>query len=153
MSTLDEQMMTLALAEAARAGEMGEVPIGCVIVHNEKVIARACNRRETEHDPTGHAEMPAIREAAKALGRWRLTGCTLYVTLEPCVMCAGAIVLARLDRVVYGATDKKAGAIESLYRILADERLNHMPEVLGGVLADSCGEMLSAFFRRRRNDH
>ncbi len=150
MSDRDDEMMALALKQAAAARDMGEVPVGCVIACEGKVIAQSCNRREIDRDPAAHAELIAIRSAAKALGRWRLTGCTLYVTLEPCLMCAGAIVLARIDRVVYGATDRKAGAVQSLYRVLADERLNHAPEVTGGVMEKSCGEMLSEFFRDRR---
>ncbi|MCB9477450.1 MAG: nucleoside deaminase [Deltaproteobacteria bacterium] len=146
----DEGFMAQALAEAEKARALDEVPIGCVIVHEGKIVARAYNRREVDADPLAHAEVRAITEAAKALGRWRLTGCTLYVTLEPCVMCAGAIVLARLDRVVYGATDPKAGAVASLYEILADARLNHRPDVTGGVLAEECSRALSDFFRDKR---
>jgi tRNA(adenine34) deaminase len=121
-----------------------------VIVSDGRVVAAGHNRREIDADPVSHAELLAIREAARKLGRWRLAGCTLYVTLEPCVMCAGAIVLARLDRVVYGAADPKAGAVESLYRVLADERLNHRPVVTTGVMGEECSRMLSEFFRRKR---
>jgi tRNA(adenine34) deaminase len=146
----DESHMEQALREAETALGLGEVPIGCVVTLDDRIIASAHNRRETDRDPTAHAELLAIRKASEILGRWRLSGCTLYVTLEPCVMCAGAIVLSRIDRVVYGAADRKAGAVESLYRILQDERLNHRPEIAGGVLAERCGALLSDFFRRRR---
>lgn len=140
----------MALEEARRAAQEGEVPVGAVIVCRGEVIASAHNQRETLHDPTAHAEMIAITQAAESLGAWRLEGCTLYVTLEPCPMCAGAIVQARVPRVVYGATDPKAGAAESLYRLLTDQRLNHRAEVTGGVLAEACGEVLTEFFRSRR---
>jgi len=142
--------MALALRQAEAAAATGEAPIGAVLVEGDAVVAQAHNRRETDNDPTAHAELIVLREAAKALGRWRLAGCTLYVTLEPCLMCAGAIVLARVDRVVYGASDPKAGAVESLYQALSDERLNHRPVVQGGVLAKECGAVLTEFFRRRR---
>lgn len=142
--------MRLALREAQAALEADEVPIGAVIVKNGRVIASAHNQREQLHDPTAHAEMIAITQAAEALGNWRLDGCTLYVTLEPCPMCAGAAVLARLPRVVYGAADPKAGAVTTLYRLLDDPRLNHRAEVVGGVLAEPCGEILSRFFQQKR---
>jgi tRNA(adenine34) deaminase len=148
----EEQFMELALRQAEAAAAIGETPVGAVIVCGGEVVAAAHNRREIDRDPAAHAELLAIREAARRLDRWRLTGCTLYVTLEPCLMCSGAIVLARLDRVVYGATDAKAGAVASLYQTLADERLNHRPEVIGGVLAERCGALLSAFFRNRREN-
>jgi tRNA(adenine34) deaminase len=152
---LHEHFMRLALREAHAALEEGEVPIGAVVVHDNptgerRVIAAAHNQREQLRDPTAHAEMLAITQAASALGNWRLTDCTLYVTLEPCPMCAGAIVLARLPRLVYGATDPKAGAVETLYRLVDDERLNHRAEVMTGVLAEPCGEILSQFFREKR---
>ena len=142
--------MREALAEAHRALEIDEVPVGAVIVHAGRVIGRAHNQRELLHDPTAHAEMIAITQAAEALESWRLVGATLYVTLEPCTMCAGAAVLARLDCIVYGATDPKAGACGSLYNIPQDERLNHRPDVVGGVMADACGGILSDFFARKR---
>lgn len=142
--------MRLALDQARDAAARDEAPIGCVIVHDGDVVATAGNRRERDRDPLAHAEILAIREAARVLGRWRLTGCTMYVTLEPCTMCAGAIVLARVERVVYGADDPKAGAVRSLYRVLEDERLNHAPIVERGVLADECGAILSDFFRAKR---
>jgi tRNA(adenine34) deaminase len=150
-----EPAMRLALAEAA-AAEQGsrparDVPVGAVILDEAgTVIARARNRREIDRDPTAHAEIVAIRQAAGALGSWRLTGLTLVVTLEPCTMCAGAVTLARLARVVYGAEDPKAGAVGSLWDVLRDTRLNHRPEVIGGVLADECGDLLRDFFAARR---
>jgi tRNA(adenine34) deaminase len=130
--------------------EEDEVPIGAAIVHDDRIIARAHNQREQLRDPTAHAEMIAITQAAAALGSWRLEDCTLYVTLEPCSMCAGAIVQARIPLVVYGATDPKAGAVQSLYRLLNDPRLNHRAEVVPGVLADACGEILTRFFQNQR---
>jgi tRNA(adenine34) deaminase len=151
-----EEFMRLALREAERALEAGEVPVGAVVVHREsadgtgRVIGSAYNQREQLRDPTAHAEMIAITQAAEALGSWRLSGCTLYVTLEPCPMCAGAIVLARLPRLVYGAIDPKAGAVVSLYQLVNDPRLNHRAEVVSGVLAGPCGEILSRFFQQKR---
>jgi tRNA(adenine34) deaminase len=143
--------MEMALEEAARAAEEDEVPIGAVIISTETgLIARAHNQREQLHDPTAHAEMIAITQAAQAVGSWRLNHCILYVTLEPCPMCAGAIVQARLPFVVYGADDPKAGACHTLYAITSDPRLNHRAEVLGGVLADRCAAILSDFFGRKR---
>jgi tRNA(adenine34) deaminase len=146
----DEKYMRLALAEARAALEHGDVPIGAVIVREGVVIARAHNQRELLQDPTAHAEVIALTQASSALGTWRLTGCALYVTLEPCVMCAGALVLARIDRLVYGAEDPKAGACGSLYRITEDERLNHRIVPTAGTLAAECGELLREFFRARR---
>jgi tRNA(adenine34) deaminase len=151
-----EPFMRLALREAKAAFEAGEVPIGAVVVYEDseasagRVIAAAHNQREQLRDPTAHAEMIAITQAAEALGNWRLADCTLYVTLEPCPMCAGAIVLARLPRLVYGAADPKAGAVTSLYRLLDDPRLNHRTATVSGVLAEPCGEILSRFFRQKR---
>ena len=141
--------MQLALQEAESAAEEGEVPVGAVIVHSERrVIASDHNRREQLRDPTAHAEMLAITQAAEALGSWRLDDCTLYVTLEPCPMCAGAIVQARIPRVVYGADDPKSGAVQSLFKLLNDVRLNHQCSVVSGVLSDPCGNALSRFFQR-----
>ncbi len=151
-----EAFMRMALREAEVAFEADEVPIGAVVVHEPsdgsgpRVIAAAHNQREQLRDPTAHAEMIAITQAAEALGNWRLSGCTLYVTLEPCPMCAGAMVLARLPRIVYGAADPKAGAVATLYRLLDDPRLNHRAEVIGGILAEPSGEILSRFFARKR---
>lgn len=142
--------MEMALEEARAALEEKEVPIGAVIVHGEQVIARAHNQREQLRDPTAHAEMIAITQAAAALGSWRLEDCALYVTLEPCPMCAGAIVQARIPLVVYGAADPKAGAVQSLFRMLDDPRLNHRALAIGGILAGPCGEILSRFFQRQR---
>jgi tRNA(adenine34) deaminase len=147
---LDEQFMMQALAEADLADQQGEVPIGAVIVHGERVIGRGRNLRETLNDPTAHAEMIAITAAAQALGTWRLTGCNLYVTLEPCCMCAGAIVLARISRLVFAAEDSKAGACGTLYHIPQDERLNHRVEVISGVLAEEAIDRLQRFFARQR---
>ena len=142
--------MQAALREAQTADEAGDVPIGCVIVHEGIIIAKAHNQREQLTDPTAHAEMIAITQAAEYLQSWRLHGCTIYVTLEPCTMCAGAMVLARIDRLVYGCRDPKTGACGSLYNIVQDERLNHRIEVTEGVLEQECSAMLSDFFARRR---
>jgi tRNA(adenine34) deaminase len=143
--------MEMALEEADLAASEDEVPVGAVIVSMEKgIIARAHNQREALHDPTAHAEMIAITQAANALRSWRLDNCILYVTLEPCPMCAGAIVLARLPTVVYGAADPKAGACDTLYQITSDGRLNHRAQVIRGVLADRCGQVLSDFFAGKR---
>ncbi|MHA7961224.1 tRNA adenosine(34) deaminase TadA [Streptomyces sp. L500] len=142
--------MRAALAEAAAAPATGDVPVGAVVLDRDgSVIGRGRNEREATGDPTGHAEVLAIREAARAVGEWRLSGCTLVVTLEPCTMCAGAIVLSRVDRVVYGAVDEKAGAAGSLWDVVRDRRLNHRPEVISGVLGDECAELLTRFFRDR----
>jgi tRNA(adenine34) deaminase len=146
----DEAFMGEALKEAEKALEAGEVPVGAVIVHQGRIIARAHNQRETLRDPTAHAEMIALTQAAAALDRWRLTGSTLYVTLEPCTMCAGAMVLARVDRLVFAAEDPKAGAVGSLYNVPRDMRLNHRLEVASGVLAGPCGEILQRFFQEKR---
>jgi tRNA(adenine34) deaminase len=139
-----------ALAAAAESAAAGEVPVGAVIVRDGRVIARAANRTIRDQDASAHAEMLALREASRALGQWRLDDCTLVVTLEPCAMCAGAIVLARVARVVFGAWDEKAGMAGSVGDLLRHPRLNHRPEVAGGVLADDCAAMLSEFFRARR---
>jgi tRNA(adenine34) deaminase len=146
----DAYYMQLALDEAKAAAAADEAPIGAVIVQGDRVLARARNEREALRDPTAHAEMIAITQAAAALGNWRLEGCTLYVTLEPCPMCAGAIVQARIPRVVYGALDPKAGAVRSLYRLLEDSRLNHRAEVVEGVLGEECGKLLTEFFQGKR---
>ena len=146
----DAYYMQLALEQAEAAADADEAPIGAVIVRDGRVIAAARNEREALRDPTAHAEMIAITQAAAALGSWRLEDCALYVTLEPCPMCAGAIVQARIPRVVFGAIDPKAGAVRSLYRMLEDPRLNHRCEVADGVLADACGRILSDFFQRKR---
>ena len=144
--------MTLALAESEKALPSADVPIGAVVVDaGGQVIGRGHNEREATGDPTAHAEMLAIREAARHTGEWRLTGCTLVVTLEPCTMCAGAVVLARLDRLVFAAYDEKAGAVGSLWDVVRDRRLNHRPEVVGGVMADEAGARLRDFFTGHRS--
>jgi tRNA(adenine34) deaminase len=142
--------MQLALDEAEQAMREEEVPIGAVIVYRDRLIAQAHNQRERLHDPTAHAEMIAITQAAESLRSWRLDDCSLYVTLEPCPMCAGAILQARIPVVVYGAADPKAGAVQSLYQLLNDARLNHRCEVTAGVLAEPCGQILSRFFQAQR---
>jgi tRNA(adenine34) deaminase len=143
--------MRLALEEATAAEQTGEVPVGAVVVDAEgRVVARGRNAREVDADPTAHAEVVALRAAGRDRRTWRLAGCTLVVTLEPCTMCAGAAVLSRVARVVYGAADPKAGAVGSLWDVVRDRRLNHRPEVVGGVLAEECGEVLAAWFARRR---
>ncbi len=158
----DEDYMRMALDEARRAAEMDEVPIGAVVVYapvdpatrrptaEPRVIARACNLRETTRDPAGHAEFLALKQAARELDAWRLTGCTVYVTLEPCIMCAGLMHQARIDRCVYGASDRKAGALGTLYSVNADERLNHTFEALPGVLEEECAALLKEFFKNKR---
>jgi tRNA(adenine34) deaminase len=146
----DEHFMRLALREAERALEHDDVPVGAVLVHEGEVIGAGRNERELREDPTAHAELLAIREGARALASWRLLDTVLYVTLEPCAMCAGAIVLGRIPRVVYGAVDPKAGAAGSVLDILAEPRLNHRPDVAGGLLEPECAELLRTFFRSRR---
>ena len=146
----DEWFMRLALREAERALEHEDVPIGAVVVHEGEVVGAGHNERELREDPTAHAEVIAIREAARALGSWRLLDTVLYVTLEPCAMCAGAIVLGRIPRVVYGTADPKAGAAGSVLDVLGEPRLNHRPDVAGGLLADDSAALLRAFFRSRR---
>lgn len=146
-----DQAMTEALAMAAGSLRTGDVPVGCLVLSADgEVIARGRNRREADQDPTAHAEMIAIRQAAEALGSWRLLDCTLVATLEPCAMCAGAIVLARVPRLVFGAYDPKAGAAGSVLDVTGDRRLNHRPDVVGGILAEECGTVLRSFFRDRR---
>lgn len=145
--------MRSAIQQAEIAGQNGDVPIGAVIVHDGQVIARAYNQREQLKDPTAHAEIIALTQAAAALETWRLNDCTIYVTLEPCPMCAGALVLARLDRLVYGCDDPKTGAVKSLYNITQDERLNHRLEVTSGILADECSALLQEFFSHRRSEN
>jgi len=149
-SVADTHFMNAALDEARRAREHGDVPIGCVVVHAGEVVGAGHNERELRQDPTAHAEVIALRAAAAALGSWRVLDATLYVTLEPCAMCAGAIVLARVPRVVFGCPDPKAGAAGSVLDVLGEARLNHRPEVVGGVLRDDCAELLRGFFRARR---
>lgn len=147
---LDQRCMREAIALARRALDSDDVPVGAIVLLDHRIIGRGFNQREQLQDPTAHAEILALGAAAQAVGQWRLDGCTLYVTLEPCAMCAGACVLARLARVVFGAFDPKAGACGSLYQITQDPRLNHRPETVGGVLADDCSDLLKDFFRKRR---
>lgn len=148
--TNDERYMRMAIDQAYIAEENGDVPIGCVIVHENQVIAKGYNQREQLNDPTAHAEIIALTQASEFIGSWRLHDCTIYVTLEPCPMCAGALVLGRLDRLVYGTDDPKTGAVKSLYNITQDSRLNHRLEVTDGVLQVECKKQLQAFFQRRR---
>lgn len=153
VTPIDHEFMSLALEEAREAAALGEVPIGCVVVHDRQIVARGHNLREVLEDPTAHAETMAIREAARKLGRWRLTGTTVYATLEPCAMCAGALVLARIDRLVYGCEDPKAGACGSVFDIVRDPRLNHRIEVRSGVLEEECRSVLKEFFENRREEN
>jgi tRNA(adenine34) deaminase len=146
----DERVMRLALEEARAAVSGGDVPVGAVIVRGDEILARQGNAREREQDPTAHAEILALRQASSAIGSWHLEGCAMVVTLEPCAMCAGAIVLARLDRLVFGASDPKAGFAGSLGDLVRDGRLNHEVDVTVGVLAEECGEILRSFFAERR---
>lgn len=150
MIDMHDHFMQQALREAEQAFREDEVPVGAVIVHNDRIVGAAHNQREQLRDPTAHAEMIAITQAAESLRSWRLDGCTMYVTLEPCPMCAGAILLARIPLLVYGATDPKAGAVDSLFHLLNDPRLNHRVQVIPHVLAVQCGEILSRFFQGKR---
>ena len=144
--------MELAIAQAQAAAQMGEVPIGAVVVCDGQVVAAAHNKRETNHDPSAHAEFSALVEASRVLDRWRLSGCTVYVTLEPCLMCAGLMVNSRIDRCVFGAADPKGGALGTLYDVSCDPRLNHEFDVTSGVLAEKCAHLLRDFFCRRRRE-
>ena len=158
----DEDYMQLALEQARRARDLDEVPIGAVVVYNPidkgtrrplgepRIIAQACNLRETTQDPAGHAEFLAMKQAAEVLGTWRLTGCTVYVTLEPCVMCAGLMHQSRIDRCVYGASDKKAGALGTLYQVNEDKRLNHTYPATAGVMQEECAQILTDYFAAKR---
>jgi tRNA(adenine34) deaminase len=149
----DEWFMRLAIEQAHIASENGDVPIGAVVIHKGRIIGKAYNQREQLNDPTAHAEIIALTQAAAAMESWRLNDCTIYVTLEPCPMCAGALVLARIDRLVYGCDDPKTGACRSLYNIVQDERLNHRLDVTSGVLEEECGRLLQDFFRFRREEN
>ncbi|MFC4802091.1 tRNA adenosine(34) deaminase TadA [Neobacillus sp. GCM10023253] len=151
MTNQDEKFMLEAIAEARKAKELDEVPIGAVLVHDGKIIARAHNLRESEQNATSHAELLAIDQACRETGSWRLEDTTLYVTLEPCPMCSGAIILSRVKRVVYGASDPKGGCAGTLMNLLQDSRFNHQCEVVKGVLAEECGSMLSSFFQKIRD--
>lgn len=149
-SDQDIQWMRKAIELAKKAALVDEVPVGVIIVSGDQIVAETFNLRESRASATAHAEVLAIEAACKKLGRWRLNGCTMYVTLEPCVMCAGALVQSRIDRVVFGAVDPKGGAVHSLYQVLSDERLNHQPVVVGEVLADECSLLLKEFFKTKR---
>jgi tRNA(adenine34) deaminase len=153
LNDVDDRFMRAAIEAAKIAEENGDVPIGAVIVYKNQIIGKAYNQREQLKDPTAHAEIIALTQAAAFLESWRLNGCTMYVTLEPCPMCAGALVLARIDRLVYGCDDPKTGACKSLYNIVQDERLNHKLEVTSGVLEEQCREQLQGFFARRRQEN
>ena len=146
----DKELMQIAIKEAKIAEENDDVPIGAIIVYQNQIIGRAYNQREQLQDPTAHAEIIALTQAAAFLESWRLHGCTMYVTLEPCTMCAGALVLARIDRLVYGCDDSKTGAVKSLYNIVSDQRLNHIIDVTSGVLAEECSLILQNFFKQKR---
>lgn len=148
-----EEYMQLALAEARQAAALGEIPIGAVLVHEGAVIARAHNMRETWQDGTAHAEIIVIQEACKRLGRWRLSGCALYVTVEPCPMCSGAIVNSRIDTVVYGCPDVKAGGAESIFNIITNPNLNHTATVISGICEEECAQVMKDFFKRRRSEN
>jgi len=150
MSHTDELFMEEALREARRAEALGEVPVGAVVVHNGHIVGRGCNRPIANHDPTAHAEMQALREAGLVLGNYRLSDCDLYVTVEPCAMCAGAITHARIRRLVYGAEDPKAGAVHSMLQVLNHPKLNHQVDVTSGILAARCMDLVQSFFRTRR---
>lgn len=149
----DQEYMQLAMAEAEKAAEAGEIPIGAVLVYDNEIIAAAHNQRELSHDATAHAEILVIREACRKLQRWRLTGCSLYVTVEPCSMCSGAIINSRIDKVVYGCPDIKAGGAESIFNILTNGNLNHQVEVISGVCEEGCADIMKNFFKRRRAEN
>jgi tRNA(adenine34) deaminase len=153
ISEIDLAMMRRAMKLADEAAKLGEVPVGAVVYQGDTVIAEAFNNREATNDPTGHAELIAIRKAGKKLGEWRLSDCSLAVTLEPCAMCAGGLVNARLGRLIYGTTDPKAGACHTLFRIPTDRRLNHEVQIVGGVLMEECKAQLQAFFKNRRQEN
>ena len=148
--TEEEKFMKEAIRQAKKAEALNEVPIGCVIVHQGKIIGRGYNRRMTDHSVLAHAEIIAIKKACKKIGDWRLEDCTIYITLEPCPMCAGAIINSRIDRVVYGASDYKGGAVESLFNVLSHPGLNHEPQLQAGILADECSQLMKDFFKERR---
>ena len=150
MRALDVRFMRVALEEAQRAEEKGEVPIGAIVVRDSEILGRGGNRSISQNDPTAHAEIIALRQAAHRISNYRLDGCTLYVTIEPCAMCAGAAVLARLKRLVYGCDDPKAGAVETLFRVADDRRLNHRVQVTRGVLEEECAASIRGFFQRKR---
>lgn len=153
LAEVDIRMMQRAIVLARQAADQDEVPVGAVVYRGDEIIAEAANNREASGDPVGHAELLAVSKAGRVLGDWRLSGCSVAITLEPCCMCAGAMINARVDRVIYGAADPKAGGVESLYTMLQDERLNHQVVVHSGVLAEECGEVLREFFKRRRKEN
>ena len=150
--TIEEHYMKEAIRQAKKAAALKEVPIGCVIVYDGRIIARGYNRRTVDKNVLAHAEIIAMRKACRILGDWRLEDCTMYVTLEPCPMCAGAIINSRIDRVVYGSSDYKGGAVESLFNVLTHPGLNHEPEILSGVMADECSQIMKDFFKERRKN-
>jgi len=150
IAPIDVRMMERALELARRAAEQDEVPVGAVVYRGEQIVGEGFNLRESDRDPTAHAEIVAIRRAAKVIGHWRLDQCSMVVTLEPCPMCAGALVNARLERLIFGATDPKAGAVETLYQLCDDQRLNHRMDVVGGLMEEECGDLLREFFRSKR---
>ena len=150
MKTLDEKYMSLALKEAEKSALADEVPVGAIIVKDGKVISRGHNLREKSNDPTAHAEIVAIRKACKKFGSWRLVGCTMYVTIEPCSMCAGTLLWSRIDKIVYGAKDFKGGALGSSINIFDAKNINHHPEIVGGVLENECSALMSNFFKKKR---
>ena len=148
--TIDEKYMKIALKEAQKAASLDEVPVGAVIVKYNKIVAKGHNLREKSNDPTSHAEINAIRKASKKLNSWRLEGATMYVTVEPCSMCAGALLQCRIGRIVYGASDPKGGAIESSLELFKAKNINHHPEILGGVLKEECSNLISSYFKSKR---
>ena len=150
MKSLDEKFMLMAIKEAEKSASLDEVPVGAIIVKDNKVIARGHNLREKSNDPTSHAEINAIRKACKKLGSWRLEDCTIYVTIEPCSMCAGTLLWTRIKRIVYGAPDLKGGAIASSFNLFEVKNINHHPEIAGGILQEECGKMMSSFFKEKR---
>ena len=150
MYSIDEKFMLAALKEAEKSAALDEVPVGAVIVRNNKIIARGHNLREKTNDPTSHAEIVAIRKACKKLNSWRLEGCTIYVTIEPCAMCAGTLLWTRIDRIVFGASDPKGGALGSSFELFRVKNINHHPEITKGVLEDKCGSLISDFFKKKR---
>lgn len=150
MKSLDEKFMLIAIKEAEKSASLDEVPVGAIIVKDNKVIARGHNLREKSNDPTSHAEINAIRKACKKLGSWRLEDCTIYVTIEPCSMCAGTLLWTRIKRIVYGAPDLKGGALASSFNLFEVKNINHHPEITGGILHEECGKMMSSFFKEKR---
>lgn len=150
MRSLDEKFMLMAIKEAEKSASLDEVPVGAIIVKDNKVIARGHNLREKSNDPTSHAEINAIRKACKKLGSWRLEDCTIYVTIEPCSMCAGTLLWTRIKRIVYGAPDLKGGALASSFNLFEVKNINHHPEIIGGILKEECGKMMSSFFKEKR---